>query len=302
MKTTVKKYLKLGRITSWPSFSLSFVIIFAVGAYEGTSWTEALIGFVALFLFAGFAFALNFYSDRESDIYHDGKEKEYDLSKQPLITGEVTERECIAFCVVTFLAAIALGFVVSNLFGWLMVSVCLVGGVLYSHPWIRLKAKPVVDVVCMAAMAAILFSAGYALARGTMLNWPAFLFLYMFAAISHIPSVLYDYKYDAQAGLRTSAVVFGQRNLAKAMWVLWLCILPLAWFIISEPYAFGYKVAVVLGCASLAIYTSTVWWSLRTPSQTVPLLTGHPRREIAFSSVVSLSSLCYACFRLFSAS
>lgn len=302
MRRWIEKYLKLARITSWPSFSLSFVIIFAVGAYEGTSWTKAIIGFAALFIFAGFAFALNFYSDRESDRYHDGKEKEFDLRKQPLITGEVTERECIAFCVVTFLTAIALGFVVSNLFGLLMVSVCLVGGILYSHPWIRLKAKPVLDTVCMAGMAAILFSAGYALARGTMLNWPAFLFLYMFAAISHIPSVLYDYKYDAQAGLRTSAVVFGQRNLAKAMWVLWLCILPLAWFIISEPYALGYKVAVVLGCASLAIYTSIVWWSLRTPSQTVPLLTGHPRREIAFSSLVSLSFLCYASFKLFLAS
>lgn len=295
------KYLKLGRVTSWPSFSLAFVIIFTVGVYGGTSWPRALIGFAALFLFAGFAFALNFYSDRESDKYHDGKEKEFDLSRQPMITGEVTEAECKVFCAVTLLAAVACGFVVGNLFGSLVVAACLLGGVLYSHPWIRLKAKPVLDIVCMAGMAAVLFSAGYALARETMLNWPAFLYLFIFAAIGHIPSVVYDYQYDARAGLRTSAVVFGQRNLANAMWVLWLGAVALAWFISTGPYAFGYKVGAVLGCASLAAYSFIVWRSVRTTSQNVPLLTGHPLREIGFSSAVSLSCLGYAAFRFITA-
>ena len=157
------KYLRLARITSWPPYSLAFVIPFAVGAYSGTSWGSALIGFSSLLLFAGFAFALNFYSDRDTDIYHDGIQKDFNLGQQPMVTGEVSEKECKVFCYITLVSAIGLGFLVSNLFAVLVILACLFGGILYSHPQIRLKAKPVGDVLCISYLGVLVPSAGYVL-------------------------------------------------------------------------------------------------------------------------------------------
>jgi len=77
------KYVRLARLTAWPGFSLAIMIPFAIGVYEGTIWISSLIGFIALFIFAGFAFALNFYSDRDTDKYHDGIQKDYNLAEQP---------------------------------------------------------------------------------------------------------------------------------------------------------------------------------------------------------------------------
>jgi len=298
VRETVTKYLRLARVTSWPSFSLSFMIPFAVGAYGGTDWAAALVGFAALLLFAAFAFALNFYSDRASDVYHDGKEKEFNLSRQPMTTGEVTERECQVFCVVTLAGALALGFVAGTLFGVLVVAACVIGGILYSHPWIRFKAKPVGDIACLVALDAVLFAGGYLLARDTILSWQVLLFLSIFATAGTIPPIAYDYTYDARAGLKTSAVVFGQRNLVRAMWVLCLCALPVAWLVGSQPGTLAARVALGVACAAMIGYTYVTWKSFRTPGQPVPLLTGHPSREILFSAVISLSALCYALVRI----
>lgn len=175
MKASIAKYLKLGRITSWPAFSLSFLVSFAVGAYEGTDWNSAILGFAVLILIASFSFALNFYSDRDTDRFHDGKQKDLNLARQPMLTGEVTERECQIFCVVTLILIVALSFLVSNLFAILAISSCMLGGVLYSHPYIRLKAKPFFDIATMCIFCTLLFATGYALARETMIGWQAFL-------------------------------------------------------------------------------------------------------------------------------
>ncbi|MBM3157675.1 MAG: hypothetical protein FJ004_10390 [Chloroflexi bacterium] len=299
MSTTITKYLKLGRITSWPAFSLSFLIPFAVGAYEGTDWARAILGFVVLILIASFSFALNFYSDRDSDRYHDGMQKDMNLTRQPVLTGEVTLRECKVFCAVTVVLIVILAFLVSNLFALLTLLACLLGGVLYSHPFIRLKTKPIFDIACMCLCCALLFSAGYTLARETMVGWLAFVFFFQVCVVLYISTVVQDYEWDVQAGLRTSAVVFGKRKLTNAMWAVCVTMIPVTWLIVSGPYAIAFKTCAVLFLVSSVVYTILSWRALNTPRYTLPLLDRFPHATMITAAILALMCLGYAFSKVF---
>ena len=298
------KYLKLARVSAWPAFSLAFVIPFAVGATLATSWPRALIGFSAMFLFAGFAFALNFYSDKDTDKYHDGIQKDFDLRQQPLVTGEVTERECKLFCVATFLGAITLGFVVSNLFGVLVILACLAGSVLYSHPKIRLKAKPVGDILCISALGVLVPSAGYALGTGERPTALMMLFWFLVTATGYISTVMSDYEFDVKAGLRTSAVFFGQAGLLKGMAVGSLLCVVVAFFILkSDFYPWGTRYFAVFASAALIALTALVWRSLKPPRMHIPIISS-PRRwvfaafGIVLPGIISLLFLGYGLIKI----
>ena len=284
MKIPLTKYLKLARISAWPAFSLAFVIPFAVGADEKTSWPEALVGFSAMFLFAAFAFALNFYADRDTDKYHDGVQKDFNLRRQPMVTGEVTPRECVVFCVVTLGAAIALGFVVSNLFGVLVILNCLVGGLLYSHPWIRLKAKPVGDVAAISLLGALSPSAGYVLGEGIRPTIMMMGFWFLVTATGYISTVMSDYEFDVKAKLKTSAVYFGQIRMLQAMAVGSVLCGILASFIFRDDfYPWGTRYFAAFAAGVLVVLTGAVWRSLRPPQMHVPIISSN--RPWVFASV-----------------
>lgn len=289
----MKKYIKLARVTAWPASLFSFAVGFGAGATRSTSWEDGLFGLVAVLSFFAFAFALNFYSDRDVDSHHDGRQKDVRLMEQPLVTGEVTGRQCGAFCALAFLMAVGFGWLAGSLVGLLIFSACLVGGVLYSYPSIRLKGKPVADILCMSCLSTILFSAGFTVAQGKMPTWPMLLFFSLFSAIVYIPTVVSDYEYDAQAGLRTSAVVFGPRNLIRAMWILCVCTVVVALFILFGPYALASKVCVALACAASVILAAIAWRSLGPSGLVMPVISRHPRGAIISFGIISLLFLCW---------
>lgn len=185
------KYLRLARITAWPASLFSFAVGFGAGADRWTQWEDVLFGFLAVFSFFSFAFALNFYSDKDVDRYHEGWQKDVKLSRQPLLSGDITERECKVFCVVTFMLTIAFAWLVSSLVAWLMFGACLAGGILYSYPPIRLKGKPLGDILCMSGLSALLFPAGYVVAQEVLPTWQMFLFFAMFSLLCSQPSSIF---------------------------------------------------------------------------------------------------------------
>jgi len=258
------KYLKLARVTAWPAFSAIFIIPFAVGAYVATSWSTAVIGFSALLSFAGFAFALNFYSDRDTDRSHDGIQKDFNLSKQPMVTGEVTEQQCKVFCIVTLLLAIALGFLVSNLFALLVILACIFGGILYSHPWIRLKAKPLGDILCLASLGVIVPSAGFLLGAGSFPTPLLIVFWFLVTATAYTASVISDYSFDLKAGLRTSAVYFGRDGAIKIMGIGCLLCLIVALFIFNGYYVMGTRYFALFAVICLIALTAFFWISSKS--------------------------------------
>jgi len=258
------KYLKLARISALPAFSITFVIPFAVGAYAETSWTRASIGFISLLLLASFSFALNFYSDRDTDRFHDGRKKDIKLSHQPMVTGEVTERECKIFCLLTLLTAILLGFMVGILFALLVILACLVGGILYSHPKIRLKAKPLGDILCISLLGLLVTSAGYLLGYGALPTPLMMLFWFLVTATGYTASVMNDYEFDIKAGLRTSAVFFGKGGLLKLMVVGCILSLVVTFFIFRDSYSYpiGTMYFAVIATAILIAVAAAIWISL----------------------------------------
>lgn len=294
------KYPKLARVSAWPGYSLAFVIPFAAGAYYGTSWVDASMGFVSLLLFAGFAFALNFYSDRDTDSYHDGVQKDCDLARQPMVTGAVSERGCRVFCTVTLALSLALAFAVSGLFGLIIVLACLFGGVLYSHPRIRLKAKPVGDVFCISVLGILVPSAGYLLGRGALPTPLMMLFWFMVTATGYLATVASDYDFDARAGLRTSAVVFGQRRVLKAMTLLGLACLGIAYLMFDGPYPYpvGTRYFAALMGAALVAFVIIVWRSLKPPKMHVPVLSSWGRWVFAVPALVSIVLVYWTYLRL----
>lgn len=299
------KYLKLARITAWPAFSLTFVIPFAVGASKDTSWPRALIGFAALLLFAGFAFALNFYADRDTDRYHDGVQKDFNLRQQPMVTGEVTEQECKVFCIVTLLVTIALGFLVSNLFGLFVVLACLAGGILYSHPRIRLKAKPVGDILCISLLGILAPSSGYILGIGVRPTLLMMLLWFLVTATGYMATVVSDYEFDAKAKLKTSAVFFGQGGLLKAMVVGSLFSAVVSYFIFrSDFYPTSTRYFAVFAVAVLIVFTVVVWRSLKPPRMHVPVVSSRKpwvfaAQGIILPGIISLLFLSYAFLKIF---
>ena len=293
------KYFKLMRIILWPASLFCFAVGFGVGATESTDLEKTLFGFLATFSFLGFAYALNFYTDRDVDRYDDSCQRDIDRSKQPLLTGEVTEKECIVFCILTFLTAILFSALVSRVFALLIFSACIVGGVLYSHPWVRMKATPVGDILCMATLSTLLFSAGYVLSFGVTPTWPMILFFSLFSAILYIPTVVSDYEYDYKAGLRTSAVVFGQRNLIKGMFIICMLSLPVAyWIVVEGHYPLGTKTCVIIAWISSAVCTAVIWKSLKPPKLIIPVLSSHPRQAILLGGLISLLFIIYGFFKI----
>jgi 4-hydroxybenzoate polyprenyltransferase len=294
------RYMKLARVTAWPALALVFLIPFAAGANTETDFRDVLFGFVAIASFASFVFALNLYSDKDTDRYHDGKQKDFNLSRQPLVTGEVTERDCRAFCVVSLISAIIFSFLVSNLFALLIVLACLFGGILYSHPWIRLKAKPLGDILCIASVGVLLPSAGYLLSIGVVPDGLILLYLFLITATIYTASVITDYEFDLKARLKTSAVFFGQGRLVKAMAIGCVLSLPVALMIVVESYPLGTKLFVTLVYVSSIALVMVIRKRLRPPRLHMPILASSPRWVFILPGIVTLSFTGYALFKIFS--
>jgi lycopene elongase/hydratase (dihydrobisanhydrobacterioruberin-forming) len=292
------RFLRLARVTAWPAYSLAFVVPFAAGAYEPISWFEVAVGFLALLMFAAFAFALNFYSDRDTDRYHDGVQKDFDLRHQPMVTGEVSDRECQMFCLATFLSAIGLSFAVSGVFAALVILACLIGGILYSHPRIRLKAKPLGDVLCMSLVGVLIPSAGFLLGFGALPTGLMMLLWFFITAAGYIASVMSDFEFDRKAGLRTTAVWLGQVGGLRAMLASSLTSLAVAILVFGGYYPVGTRYFALLSAVGALVLTALVWRFLRPPRMQLPVVS---RRRWIFPAfgLVSAVCLCYACLKLY---
>ncbi|MBM3157576.1 MAG: hypothetical protein FJ004_09890 [Chloroflexi bacterium] len=108
-----------------------------------------------------------------------------------------------------------------------------------------------------------------------------------------------DYDGDVQAGLRTSAVVFGKRNLTNAMWAVCLAMIPVTWLIVTGPYAMAFKICAALSLANSVVYTMISLRSLNRPRYTMPFLDRFPRATMITSAVIALLCLGYAFSKVF---
>jgi len=301
-KASIGSYLRLARISAWPAFSLTFIIPFGVGAYAGTAWGKALVGIAALFLVGAFSFALNFYADRDTDRYHDGVQKDFDIRRQPMLTGEISERQAQVFCILTLGASIALGFVVGTTFGVMVLLASLAGGILYSYPRIRLKARPFGDILCISSLGMLVPSSGYLLATGQLPSILMMAFWFTVTGTGYVATVMSDYEFDVKAKLRTSAAFLGR---GRTLWVMvgFLVVsVVLGVLVYLGPYPSGTRYFALFALAVLMLLTLSVWRSLRRDPDKVrvPLFSRSGGWIYVAPGIISLLFLAYAFVKIVS--
>lgn len=171
----------------------------------------------AFFVFC-FGFSVNALSDVDVDIFHDGRSKDMNLSRQPLVTGEINILQAkllsLLFLVGSLLCELLVG-----LYFMLTIIILDVIGYVYSLEPFRMKKRPIGDVMCNALSGVFFFLAGITIGKASV-NPLLIIIVFLMASNFYITTVMTNYEFDKKAGLRTSAVVYGGKRLIIGMYLL----------------------------------------------------------------------------------
>jgi len=121
-------------------------------------------------------------------------------------------------------------------------------------PPLRLKTKPIGDILCNAFAAVGIFIAGLSLNK-FFFDIMIVLGSFTLAAVFYIPTVLTDFEFDTKAGLKTSAVFFGPKKILHIMAVL-LVFNIIIWFFIYLNSNIEYRVLSIISIAYSIIFTA----------------------------------------------
>ncbi|MBU4241094.1 MAG: UbiA family prenyltransferase, partial [Actinobacteria bacterium] len=153
---TVLKYIRLFRLKTTLIYLFPFVLALSVGVEEVANgiarpvsyswvtvlWVTVLFAYIAYFCGSFFSSTLNCYVDVPADLVHDGLYKDQELSRQPFVTGEMSTVETVLTFAITGVGCVVFSLLVNWRFAVFMLSAVLLLGILYSHPWFRLKEMP----------------------------------------------------------------------------------------------------------------------------------------------------------------
>jgi len=264
----LRKYWTLLRIKIALSYFFPMALGFAVAAdaNPNIAWWKVPLGFLAFFCAWFFASTLNFYADVEADREFDGKFKDMDLSKQPFVTGEMGKVETWLAFGLAAAGCVGLSLAVGYRFAIFNIGFMLVIGVLYSHPWVRLKARPVTDILCNVTGMGFSLLAGLALG-GSGLPPVAFLVWGgLFITVMYIPTVVNDVPFDEAAGLKTSGVFFGASRLLYFMVPLALVMIPVGVLVVlNASAAWEYRWIAALGTPLTMAGTAVIFYLWHPP-------------------------------------
>jgi 4-hydroxybenzoate polyprenyltransferase len=223
------KYVRLLRPKAWITYLLPFSIGFGLGITSKSNPIHVIFAFITFALWMSFCFVLNALSDKDTDKFHNGRTKDMNLAYQPLVTKEVTEKEALYLSLIFLILSLFFAFLINPLFFSIILFVHL-WGYIYSMPPMRLKMRPVADILCNVFAGGGIFVAGLSIG-GANMNPLMILGVFLAAATFYIPTVVTDYEFDKKAGLKTSAVFFGPEKIIKAMYSLTL-IATILWLIV----------------------------------------------------------------------
>ena len=223
------KYIRLVRPVAWIVFLLPFSVGFGIGATKNTNPFHIIFSLIAFVSWMSFSFILNSLSDKDVDKFHDGRAKDMNLSNQPFVTEEISEKTALFITLILVIISLFFAWLVNYLFFTLFIIANIIGYI-YSMPPTRFKTKPVTDILCNALAAGAALIAGLSIG-GTNMNLLFILGSFMAASVFYIPTVVTDYDFDKKAGLKTSAVFFGPKKILMAMYPLTFVILAIFTFV-----------------------------------------------------------------------
>ncbi len=268
MGALLRKYWVLLRIKISLAyfFPLAFGFVVAADTDPAIPWWKIPVGFLAFFCASFFASTMNFYADVEADRRFGGRFKDMDLKEQPFVKGSMSRGETWAAFAVSGAGCIALSLAVNYRFAAFIIAFALVVGLLYSHPWFRLKARPVTDILVNVAGMGFTLLAGLSFSVGYL---PPVLFLVwggLFVTVMYIPTVVNDVPFDEAAGYRTSGVYFGASRLLYSMAPLALAMIPLGVLVALDGSApWQYRAAAAAGTPLTIAGTAVIFRLWRPP-------------------------------------
>ena len=212
------KYIRLLRPIAWITFLFPLSAGFGLGVTSKSNPFHVIFAFIAFICWMSFCFVINAIGDKEVDKLHNGRSKDMNLAHQPLVTGEITEKEGLYIGMIFLFSSLLFAWLISYFFFLLMLIVDVFGYV-YSMPPMRFKTKPIRDILCNALSAGAIFIAGLSIG-GENMNPVMILAAFIMASIFYIPTVVTDHEFDKKVGLKTSAVFFGPKKILQAMYLL----------------------------------------------------------------------------------
>jgi 4-hydroxybenzoate polyprenyltransferase len=248
-RTWHTRLVGLLRLSRWKEHILFTVPATVLGVNMAADYRPAvtldrhiLTAVVANILAVTCAFMVNDIEDAPDDAREADR-----AARNPVTCGEISPRG-------GWLAAIVVSLLALVLYAWVSWGAFWVGALtivlsyLYSWRAVRLKARPVVDVVSHALMlSSLLFLAGYFAydeAPGNV--WLVALGVGLVSAYGQLYNQLRDYEMDRAAGLRNTASILGPKHTQRLMygclglaavclaitiiiglWPLWLALVPL---------------------------------------------------------------------------
>ena len=219
------KYIRMVRPYAWVVYLLPFSIGFGIGATKDTNPFHIIFALIAFAASNSFGFMLNSLTDKEVDKFHDGRAKDMNLSKQPFVTGEISEKTAKYLAILFVIITLSFAWLVNVLLFTLFI-IGIIIGYIYSMPPTRFKTKPVTDILCNASAAGIALIAGLSIG-GANMNLLFIIGTFIAAAAFYIPTVVTDYDFDKKVGLMTSAVFFGPKKILTSLYPLTILILAI---------------------------------------------------------------------------
>ena len=161
-----------------------------------------------------FAFMINDIEDAPDDA-RDPKRKQ----KNVISSGALGKIEAYVVTAATALGAFFLYRTASH-DSFLIGSVTLTLGFLYSYKRIRLKAYPVVDIVSHALMlSALLYLSGFAVYNSDYgMIFPVFAGLFFVSAYGQLYNQIRDFNMDKLAKLKNTAILLGRERATRLMY------------------------------------------------------------------------------------
>jgi len=231
-------YYRNIRVQDWRAYLGMAVLGYIFGLDESSLLSSnplILIPYVvSCTLFIAFSFSINNCFDVDCDSKQPSK-----LTKNPVAAGRITFREGVTVSSCIALAGLAVSYTAFSLTSFLLYASLSFWGASYSIPPMRLKARPLVDVVSHAlGFGSLLFL--YGVSVGGEFSFTSTIVaasLFTCSAIFELRNHLEDYEVDLASGLRTTTCWLGRQKtvvLLKALYLTHLALLALVLYL-SHP-------------------------------------------------------------------
>jgi len=212
------RYIRLIRPLGWLPYLSPFAVGFALGITSSSNLFHVIFSFIAFCCCGSFCFTINAITDKDTDRFHDGKSKDINLTYQPIVTGEITEKQALILSMIFLFFSLFFAWLINILF-FLLTLIINAFGCMYSMPPTRLKAKPIGDILCNTIVGGIIFLAGLSIGGKNMI--PLLIMVaFLSPPVYYIPTVITDYKFDKKAKLKTSAIFYGPKKILRVIYPL----------------------------------------------------------------------------------